>query len=255
MRNDLYSNETESQEKPINNEFASNKVVKRDFFLILVYLFGNIVIPIIFSLISFAIFKSDSFLKWGSQVSSLIGLSLVPITFYFMHRKNIIPIAVQRFKQLKHYIGLIAITMITMYLLNIAYSMFIELLPQQWQFDDTENEKAIMKLFKEQWTWPLLFLNIVIVAPFAEELIFRHLLIHELGKKLTYGVMYVVSILMFAGIHVIGATSPFEIGPYLIMATGFIIAYHISGRNLAMTITLHMLNNFISFVLTIFTLI
>jgi hypothetical protein len=35
------------------------------------------------------------------------------------------------------------------------------------------------------------------------------------------------------------ASSPFEVGPYLIMATGFVVAYHLSGRNLAMTITLN----------------
>jgi membrane protease YdiL (CAAX protease family) len=32
------------------------------------------------------------------------------------------------------------------------------------------------------------------------------------------------------------------------MATGFVVAYHLSGRNLAMTITLHMINNFVSFI-------
>ena len=59
--------------------------------------------------------------------------------------------------------------------------------------------------------------------------------------------MYVVSVLGFAGLHMTSASSPFEVGPYLIMATGFVVAYHLSGRNLAMTITLHMINNFISF--------
>ena len=78
---------------------------------------------------------------------------------------------------------------------------------------------------------------------------------HELGKKLTYGVMYVVSVLGFAGLHMTSASSPFEVGPYLIMATGFVVAYHLSGRNLAMTITLHMINNFISFIAIIMSII
>ena len=75
------------------------------------------------------------------------------------------------------------------------------------------------------------FLDIVIVTPIVEELLFRHLIIHELGKKLTYGAMYVVSVLIFAGLHVLSASSPFEVGPYLIMAIGFVVAYHYSGRN------------------------
>ena len=47
--------------------------------------------------------------------------------------------------------------------------------------------------------------------------------------------MYVVSVLIFAGLHVPSASSPFEVGPYLIMAIGFVVAYHYSGRNLAIT--------------------
>ena len=32
--------------------------------------------------------------------------------------------------------------------------------------------------------------------------------------------MYVVSVLGFAGLHMTSASSPFEVGPYLIMAAG-----------------------------------
>nr|WP_272107578.1 CPBP family intramembrane glutamic endopeptidase [Staphylococcus sp. NRL 22/194] len=154
----------------------------------------------------------------------------------------------QRFKDLKKHIILIIIVFVVMYLLLGVYGWFIELLPEKYQFDDTVNNKTIEQLFTIKWLWPILFLDIVIITPIVEELLFRHLIIHELGKKLTYGAMYVVSILVFAGLHVIHATSPFEIGPYIIMAIGFVVAYHFSGRNLATTITLHMANNFISFI-------
>ena len=39
-----------------------------------------------------------------------------------------------------------------------------------------------------------IILDIVIVTPIVEELLFRHLIIHELGKKLTYGAMRCISI-------------------------------------------------------------
>ena len=172
-----------------------------------------------------------------------------------MHRKTIIPIAISRFKALKKHIPLIIIVMVALYVLQGAYGYLMEFLPKQYQFDDTENNKMIIKMFEINWLWPVLFLDIVIITPFVEELLFRHLLIHELGKKLTYGVMYVVSVLGFAGLHMTSASSPFEVGPYLIMATGFVVAYHLSGRNLAMTITLHMINNFISFIAIIMSII
>lgn len=95
------------------------------------------------------------------------------------------------------------------------------------------------------------FLDIVILTPFVEELIFRHLIIHELGKKLTYGLMYIVSILIFASLHCVGAKSPFEIGPYIIIASMIVFVYHKTGRNLATTITMHTINNAVSFLIMV----
>ena len=48
--------------------------------------------------------------------------------------------------------------------------------------------------------------------------------------------------------HVLGATSPFEIGSYLIIGAGLAFVYVKSGMNLAVSITLHALNNLISFI-------
>ncbi|MCF7587009.1 CPBP family intramembrane metalloprotease [Staphylococcus epidermidis] len=80
-----------------------------------------------------------------------------------------------------------------------------------------------------------------------EELLFRHLIIHELGKKLTYGLMYIVSIVGFTYFHCTDAVSPFEAGPYFIAAVVFVIGYHFSHRNLAVPIALHMITNLIAF--------
>ncbi len=45
-----------------------------------------------------------------------------------------------------------------------------------------------------------------------------------------------------------GATSPFEIGSYIIIGASLAFVYLKSGMNLAVSITLHSLNNFISFI-------
>ncbi|MGC9614885.1 type II CAAX prenyl endopeptidase Rce1 family protein [Staphylococcus pasteuri] len=71
-----------------------------------------------------------------------------------------------------------------MYVLNILYGAMVEFLPEKYQFDDTENNKMLAQMFTSGWMWPILFLDIVIVTPIVEELLFRHLLIHELGKKI-----------------------------------------------------------------------
>ncbi|WP_154837231.1 CPBP family intramembrane glutamic endopeptidase [Staphylococcus sp. Marseille-Q1834] len=261
-----YNDSQQTNERPpLRNEFASKRVVKRDFWLIPAYLGFNMLFPIILvsiTMIGVALvaghmteneFERNS-MAWG-QIFTLIGQCLILLLFYLMHYKTLIPLAIQRFKDLKKHIVLIIVVLVAMYLLQGVYGFFIELLPEKYQFDDTANNKAIEQLFTVKWLWPILFLDIVIITPIVEELLFRHLIIHELGKKLTYGAMYVISILIFAGLHVLGATSPFEIGPYLIMATGFVIAYHLSGRNLATTITLHMINNCVSFIAIIVPII
>ncbi|PTK68377.1 CPBP family intramembrane glutamic endopeptidase [Staphylococcus borealis] len=254
-----------SKQAPFKNEFASKRIVKRDFWLIPGYLIINIVLPLILTIVTMimimAITGQTSEAPMMKQVMGinqifvLLGQCLLLLLFYLMHRKSLIPLAIQRFKDLRKHIVLIVVVLIAMYLAQYIYGNLIELLPEKYQFSNTENNKQIEELFKTKWIWPVLFLDIVIVTPIVEELLFRHLIIHELGKKLTYGAMYVVSVVLFASLHVLSASSPFEIGPYLIMAIGFVIAYHYSGRNLATTITLHMINNLISYVTIIIPLI
>lgn len=50
----------------------------------------------------------------------------------------------------------------------------------------------------------------------------------------------------------IGATSPFEIGSYIIIALAIAFVYLKSGMNLALAITLHAVNNLISFIAIVF---
>ncbi|MCP6468075.1 CPBP family intramembrane metalloprotease, partial [Klebsiella pneumoniae] len=73
-------------------------------------------------------------------------------------------------------------------------------------------------LFRNPAFLPFTFIFVVIIGPVVEELFFRTILIGELGKKLNYIVMAIISVIGFALIHVTGAESPFEIGSYLIMA-------------------------------------
>ncbi|BBD91622.1 CPBP family intramembrane glutamic endopeptidase [Staphylococcus caprae] len=261
---------SESQEQhhqaypSFNNEFASKRIVKRDFWLIPIYVFSYMVLPIILGFLITIFWGAlnpllsekylfDYFMN-ATSVCTIIGQLLFLLSFYLMHRKTIVPIAISRFKALRKHIILIIGTIVLIYLFSALYGYAMEFLPEKFQFEDTENNKEIAKMFTHGWLIPFLYIDIAILTPFVEELLFRHLLIHELGKKLTYGVMYVISIVIFAGVHCIDAKSPFEIGPYLIIATGIVAAYHFSGRNLATTITMHMTINTISFIMMVFTL-
>src|SRR5699024_9794032 len=101
----------------------------------------------------------------------------------------------------------------------------------------------------------VLFVDIVVLTRIIEEYLFRHLIIYELGKKITYGVASVLSVILFAGIHVLGATSPFEIGSYIFIALGLVFVYLKSGKNLAVSISLYAFNNLIFFIVFVFLIL
>lgn len=189
------------------------------------------------------------------KVISMFGNVLVTLLiFYLMHvNHSIVRITIERFKQVKNHLLFIIITFVVVEAISSLYNWLLNFLPQSLQFDDTVNNKEVLKMFDVNWLIPVSLLAGVILIPLVEELIFRHLIIHELGKKITYPVAAVVSIILFAALHVLDMKSPFEIGDYLIIAIGVVTVYMRSGRNLAASFTFHALNNGFAFALTLLT--
>ena len=68
-------------------------------------------------------------------------------------------------------------------MLQGAYGYLMEFLMKQYQFDDTENNKMIIKMFEINWLLACFIFRYCDYYTFVEELLFRHLLIHELGKN------------------------------------------------------------------------
>lgn len=236
------------------------KIVKRDFWLIPIYIIANYLIPLILTLIlivSYDIFNIGSKYRLSDMniliFGGLIAEICIILSFYGMHTKdNITVIAISRLKSVRKYILLIFIAYISTLLLNNLYDWLMTFLPKSLQYNETQNQLILEALFRDNWMLPFLFLDIVILTPIIEELLFRHLIIHELGKKITYAAASVLSVILFAGIHVLGATSPFEIGSYIFIAIGLVFVYLKSGKNLAVSISLHAFNNLISFIAIVF---
>lgn len=60
----------------------------------------------------------------------------------------------------------------------------MQFLPKHLQYSDTQNEMALNQLFETHAFIPFAFLMIVIAGPVVEELVFRHIIIGELGRNL-----------------------------------------------------------------------
>lgn len=239
----------------LENPFASTKVMKRDFFLFplsFFLLFGAaILLQLVLVLYYGATNREVPMIKYEefggiAQDVSSIGLLFI---FYLMHRRYLIPIAKERIKTAIKQWYLIIGGGIVVFTLNIGIGYFME---HVLHIDNTQNQAMIEAMFEHQWLWPFLFISIVIIAPIVEELLYRHVIIHELGKKISNIPATLLSIILFAGIHIMYATSIYEALPYVMMGTVFSVVYLMSRKNLAVAILLHTFNNAIGFILIFF---
>ncbi|NWK85275.1 CPBP family intramembrane metalloprotease [Staphylococcus sp. GSSP0090] len=238
------------------NVWHNKNIVKRDFWLIPIYLLANNIMPLLlFAAISIVYsvfnFKNEAFITDENILilGGVLAEIVILLSFYAMHLKDrLMPTIHQRMETLPKYLFIVVATYIITLGLNSLYDWMMEYLPKALQYSETQNQMLLEKMFENHWMLPFLFIDIVIFTPIIEELLFRHLLIHELGKKITYTVATILSTILFAGVHVLGATSPFEIGSYLIIGAGLAFVYMKSGMNLTVSISLHALNNLISFI-------
>ncbi|MFO3703225.1 CPBP family intramembrane glutamic endopeptidase [Staphylococcus felis] len=227
--------------------FHSDKVAWRDLWAFLVYVIVSVfLIPFIFHL-----FRPSSQSLSSPLILNMMGImtALAVISYLaWSHRHQLREQIKVHLKYLKGSFKLIILAYILYMVANAITTALMNFLPEQWQFTNTGNQEAIKILFEDPKILPVVFINIAILTPIMEELLFRHIIIGELGKKLGFIVMGVVSIIFFAGMHLILAVSPFEAIPYLLMATMFVVIYIKSGRNIAVSIASHMLVNTVAFI-------
>jgi membrane protease YdiL (CAAX protease family) len=100
--------------------------------------------------------------------------------------------------------------------------------------------------------FPTMFVVAVVMGPFVEEYIFRHLLIGKLSRKINTWVCVLLSVALFAGIHFVGSGSfdPVAAVPYVSLGAVISVAYVLSGKSLAYSYVLHAFNNAIALIIS-----
>ncbi|MBF0812547.1 CPBP family intramembrane metalloprotease [Staphylococcus saprophyticus] len=242
-------NEKKYQWKDING---------KDFFLPIIYLASNFILSIIILVILLAVNISfgGSYLDNGIDESSSTALLMeigvfifIMIIWMLLHKNSYKAEWKNGFNNIKKYWKLIVVTFIVMFIFKLIFPVLVDTFaPEQWKFEETQNDLLVQQMFSTPFSTVLAFFSIVIIAPVTEEFLFRHLVIGELGKKLNFIVMSVLSVIVFASLHVTEAQSPLEIVMYLVIAIGIVYIYLKTQRSLATAIALHALNNFIAYV-------
>jgi membrane protease YdiL (CAAX protease family) len=99
--------------------------------------------------------------------------------------------------------------------------------------------------------WYLTAPLLVLIGPFVEEYIFRHLLIGKLSQYINRWLCYTASVVLFAALHIAGreAITFQALAPYLGLGLVLVFAYAWTANNLMFSYSLHALKNLLSVVL------
>jgi membrane protease YdiL (CAAX protease family) len=102
-----------------------------------------------------------------------------------------------------------------------------------------------------QVPWYLTAPLLVLIGPFVEEYIFRHLMVGKLSLYLNRWICYAISVALFAALHIAGreAITVQSLAPYLGLGLVLVFAYAWTANNLMFSYFLHALKNLLSVVL------
>lgn len=170
------------------------------------------------------------------NVMMFLAQAMVLLTFIGLHRADIITAIRNRLPGLKTY----ALHIVIVYML---LSGFI-LLYQKWVPLLTISPHLYL-------TIPLSIITIGILTPIVEELLFRHLIIGELGKNWGYKPMAVVSVIVFGASHFLHFSSIWTFIPFIVGGIALTYVYMVSKRNILVSMVLHILINTVSQILGI----
>lgn len=115
---------------------------------------------------------------------------------------------------------------------------------------ESQNQLGLQSLVLQLPAWfvvPLL----VVLGPFVEEYLFRHLLIGKLSRRVNIWLCCALSVLCFAAIHVVGREGLVlpALAPYLGMGVVLVAVYVWTGKNVMFSYFVHAAKNLLAVVL------
>ncbi|MCC9192468.1 CPBP family intramembrane metalloprotease [Arthrobacter sp. zg-Y916] len=113
------------------------------------------------------------------------------------------------------------------------------------------NQAAAQDLMTSVSPWLIVPL-FVVLAPFVEEYIFRHLLIGKLSRRWNIWVCALLSLVLFSAIHVVQEAdfSLPVVAPYLAMGAVLVGVYIWAGNNFMLSYAVHAAKNLLAVLLT-----
>lgn len=118
------------------------------------------------------------------------------------------------------------------------------------QVQTSVNQAGLQALMQQVPAWLMVPL-LVVVGPFVEEYIFRHLLIGKMSRRVNIWVCCVLSVVLFAALHIVGqeAITLAALLPYLAMGATLVFVYVWTGKNVMFSYFVHAAKNLLAVIL------
>ena len=126
-----------------------------------------------------------------------------------------------------------------------AASYVIALVYELLNITGQSDNESLLTLMMDSDAKILFLITIVIIGPFIEEVLYRKLIFDTVEKtfKLKPIFAIVISVLIFALIHVSDAENIIYVFQYIAMAIPITLSYHLSKNNLFVSYGVHVCNN------------
>ncbi len=150
------------------------------------------------------------------------------------------------------YFGQIAIGFVVVFAALILASTILDILGVN---DTSQNEETIRSYFEQDGLrLVMLFFMLCIFTPIVEEVVFRKVVFNFIEPKTNSIVAIIGTGVVFGLMHVITYGDFIQSLPYILMGITFGWIYHRSKKNLLVTIGVHFMNNFFTFLMYILML-
>lgn len=223
------------------NKSAKNKFFVDLFFALIAFLFYSFV-PLIMTIDSNHLFAY-------SLVTLIVSFGLFLISYRFIRSLD----ATFRIKKIAFPVGAIVVVAVLFcsFVLQNAIGFFRSRVLPQTQLE-TSNQDAIANLLQVDDLLIYSLITMVIIAPLFEELIFRRILIgNTFAPKKILVPRIIMSVSVFAMLHVFSEFSSgvipflFSLATYLVISYSFTLIYVLTSRMLY-SVLAHILNNLLA---------
>ena len=248
----------------IDKKMDINKYFDKTFYIgfiaILIYYFlfdiyNTVLLQLIYPLFNQ---NSNSFSSLINASYNMIIYIAIAIPLFFIYKDSLIK-DYKRIDDTNKFCLYIIFSLIALFIVNILSSMLQNLIVS----GVSKNEETIQTIYKNKLSFCILFPQVVILAPFVEELIFRRSFFNIFKNKY---IALIITTLIFGFMHVTSTyqslikTYDFNTSiyytfgyaiPYLANGLLFGLIYIKSDKNIYVSMMVHLINNFSASILSI----